>query len=72
MGETLDAQGNPYYKKLETDNIVYNPYTWGVARALSWNDSVIKVNIYVAYRYVDPEYNCNPIGATKKPRLDIW
>ena len=27
LGDVLDAHGNPYCKKLEIDNIVYNPYT---------------------------------------------
>ena len=72
MGDVLDSNGNPYYKKLEIDSILYNPYTFDVARVLSWGNSVVKVNIYTAFRYVDPELSCNPLSATEQPRLDIW
>ena len=34
LGDVLGTKGNPYYKKLEIDNIVYNPYTWGITRVL--------------------------------------
>ena len=72
MGDVLDSNSNPYYKKLEIDNILYKPYTFDVARVLSWGNSVVKVNIYTAFRHVDHELNCNPLSTTEQPRLDIW
>ena len=70
MGDVLDSNGNPYYKKLEIDSIFYSPYTFDVARVLSWGNSVVKVNIYAAFGHVDPELNCNLLSATEQPRLD--
>jgi hypothetical protein len=48
LADVLDSQGNPYYKNLKIDDIVYNPYTLDVGRVLSWNDSVVRVNVYAA------------------------
>ena len=72
MGDVLDARDNPYYKKLEIDNILYKPYTFDVARVLSWGNSVVKVNIYIAFRHVGLELNCNPLSTTEQLMLDIW
>jgi hypothetical protein len=72
LADVLDSQGNPYYKKLKVDDIVYNPYTLDVGRVLSWHDSVVKVNVYAAYRFVTPEENRNPVSATEQPRLVTW
>ena len=72
MGDVLDAQGSPYNKKLEIDDIFYNPYTYDVARVLSWNNIMVRVNIYTACSHIGPELNCNLLSATEQPRLDIW
>ena len=65
MGDVLDSNSNPYYKKSEIDNILYKPYTFDVARVLSWGNSVVKFNIYAAFRHVDPELNCDLLSATE-------
>ena len=72
MADVLDSQGNPYYKKLEIDDIVYSPHTLTLGRVLSWNDSVVRVNVHAAYRFVNPENNYNPVSTTEQPRLEIW
>ena len=43
MGDELDAEGNLYYKKLEVDDIVYNPCTWDIAIVLSWKNNEVRV-----------------------------
>jgi hypothetical protein len=65
LADVLDSQGNPYYKKLEIDDIIYNPYTLGLGRILSWKDSRVRVNVHAAYRFVNPERNSNPLSATE-------
>ena len=72
LADVLDSQGNPYYKKLEIDDIIYNPYTLDLGRVLSWKDDKVRVSVHAAYRFVEPERNRNPLSATEQPRLDIW
>ena len=72
LGDILDAEGNPYCKKLAVDDIVYNPYNLDIGIILSWKDHEVKVNVYAAYRYVNPKQNCNSRSATEQPRLDVW
>ena len=55
---------------MEIDDIVHNSYTWDIMIALSWKDSMVKVNIYVAFRFVNHTYNCNLISTTEQ-MLDV-
>ena len=72
LGDVLDSEGNPYYKKLKIDDIVYKPYTWDIARVLFWKNSKVKVNVYAGYMSVDPERRIHPISASEQPRLVEW
>ena len=72
LGDVLDSEVNPYYKKLEIGDIVYNPYTWDVARVLSWKNSKVKVNVYAAYRFIDHERRIHPFSASNQPRMEEW
>ena len=72
LGDVLDSEVSPYYKKLEIGDIFYNPYTWDVARVLSWKNSKVKVNVYAAYRSVDHEHYIHPFSASEQPRLKEW
>ena len=48
MGNVLDTKGNPYYKKLEIDDIIYDPYIWDIDIILSWKGKEVKVDITAA------------------------
>ena len=72
MGDVLDSEVSPYYKKLEIGDIFYNPYTWDVARVLSWKNSKIKFNVYAAYRFVNHERRIHHFSTSEQPRLEEY
>ena len=68
----MSLEGNLYYKVLDIDSILHNPYTWDVVRFLSWKDNAVKVNIYAAYRFVNPAKKVHTINASKQLMLLEW
>ena len=72
MSGILSLEGNPYYKELDVDSILHNPYTWDVVRFLSWKDNAVKVNIYAAYRFVNPAKNVHYISVSEQLMLAEW
>ena len=48
LGDCFDTRGNPYYKKLELQDIIYNPFSQVVGEVAKWK-SRTRVLIYAKY-----------------------
>ena len=49
-GNALDRTGNPFYKKLQTNDCVYSPSTKTFARVFSWTHQSVQVQVISNYR----------------------
>jgi hypothetical protein len=57
LGNCLDLRGNPYYKKLEVGDIIYNPYQKLVAKVIKWKSRLCQVKVYASFKASDIHYD---------------